>query len=467
MEIFIKEGTQKEQLKLYDLPEFFFVDDILVFVGYYIKDNGDEIFCYPKYMDDNLDKKIIKKHLQLVMKVIKKLYEEGHNAAFSFFGFSPENVGQKEEVIKRQDLERYIIKDYVENGIYSYENVQEGYKLNGSIKWNKTIGKVNPIIAGKQVFYEKTIKRSDINDNNFISQLHANIVNLCLKEQKSAGYFLNIKELDVIPLNNDYKKFKMEIYNALNDEFSERKIYLLRALLSWCNCFNTRYYDTVYGTTCFLNVWEWVNDFYWGNLKSKDSNNPLYYLGKDNKKFRGTGDLEPDTVFVDKKNNTIEIYDSKYYIIRSISLPISSKDEGFVLGLPQNREIEKQISYFKRIFAVLSLSKSANKVKLTNTFLIPTVLDVHLEKILEPEEFRDYCNNRPFEKNIGFVCPGEYSIDDFNELIFSMKEDESSKNIESENEDIKETIDKVIIKMINPEELYHRYLLGKSRIDYI
>ena len=83
-----------------------------------------------------------------------------------------------------------------------------------------------------------------------------------------------IRERNQTELNRDYcvRMLSNEVRHVYNDH----DISLIKALMAWCEA--TVNYKTVGCTNCFQNVWEWVNDFDFGNVDNKYSEVPRYSL---------------------------------------------------------------------------------------------------------------------------------------------------------------------------------------------
>ena len=211
--------------------------------------------------------------------------------------------------------------------------------------------------------------------------------------------------------------------------YSNREIDLFKALISWCG--ESVYYKGRGCTTSFLGVWQWVNDFVWGNVPQTviRSTPPTYQIA--GKEYIGTGNAEPDTIAIidfDKKpEKGVVVFDSKYYVLKRLD-SIEKKIEGF----PQNQDIVKQVAYRQRLEDALG----KNNVEYANVFLIPYCAECGIK----PEVYSYF----------GHAQSGNFE---------SVKRHFRFLNDQSVKERYNESVG---IMILNAEIVYQRYLSGRK-----
>lgn len=404
----------------------------IVFVGMYtIRRNNDSITIYslPKYFPkekcnkDNLDE--IQNHIKKICRVIEKLRLEGKTFDDEEYLFNPYELRLSKEIVNRVELAEYIIEDYLQNGLYIKQLTETIRGSIGRTNWAKTVAKINPMIQRDTPLYLELMNRHPIIDeSDFISIIHANIINQCLEFM---GNLISngIEYVETEALGDDISEFASIISAQSTYVFKEREINLFKSLEAWCSL--TKYYENYAGVTCFHKVWEWVNDSVWGNIDHPNSSNPIYHI--ENNEYFGKGESIPDTIRIEqipnKKIFETFIFDSKYYTINYIN-----PDNHQIDGFPANSDIVKQMAYLKLI---KSQYKSENYY---NSFLLPE----SSEKCKKNEQEWFVIPEKEWFKTIGFVKPGSFNF----------------PNIELKNSSNNE--DKIGIILVNPDKLYDRYL---------
>ena len=427
-------------LKLGEIKPIFAKKGKVSFVGLYtIKADRDKnnitIYSLPKYFPkskcnlDNLPE--IQEQIKTICKVIEKLRKNGKTFDDEEYLFEPYQLKGSKETVNRYELAEFIIEDYLQDGLY-VKNLTEIRKGGiGRTSWGKTVSKVQPIIQnGSPIYLELMNKHQIIDENDFISIIHANVVNQCLDfigPLISSG----IEYIDTEPLGKDLSAYSSAINSRSTYVFKEREINLLKALEAWCS--STRYYENYAGVTCFDRVWEWVNDAVWGNIKDPESGKPAYHIGEE--RYSGAGEAIPDTINIHQvpgaDDKEVYIYDSKYYTANYVG----PKDgEKVILGLPANSDIVKQVAYLK-------LLKSQFKAKaFYNSFLLPEHCKTCKDEV---KEFFKVAQDKWFSV-IGYAVPGKFNL----ELA------EAENPNEDEN--------KVGVVLVNPDKLYAKFLNGEK-----
>ena len=429
-----------------------FQGDSLRMVGIFYTKKDDEIVCCPKYFSDTLinsanqgDKKSIdelKKHMILIVKVLDRLRAEGKNIEEVSYDFSCFDMNRERKRISRYNLANAIVEDYLENGIY-YSTEKEIKQMGrGKIRWGITMRKVEPIISKGNVIYPKLLRQTDYkNYEEEITEIHKNVVCQCIEYLQQLGEKSTVEIPDLI---HKFEKHAMNKYvscikECITTAYTNREILLFKALISWCD--ESPFYRGMGCTTCFLNVWEWVNDSVWGTKEKEDvkSSAPNFYFS--NYVYKGSGDAQPDTLaYVSAKEKAyMVIFDSKYYVPKT---KILCKENQSVFGLPTNHDIVKQVAYLNDI-----KKACGEQISYSNVFLLPEC--EQYEEILKVKN-----NHKELCKLIGLSSQGSFE-GLCNKLGINTIADRKQKEY-------------VGVALVSPTKLYEQYLysgkVGKQEI---
>ena len=272
-----------------------------------------------------------------------------------------------------------------------------------------------------------------IDENDFMSIIHANVVNQCLDFMSILSD--GIEHIETEPMGDTLDMYSPVINSESTYVFKERDINLFKALEAWCE--KTRFYKNYAGVTCFDRVWEWVNDSVWGNIEHPESDNPIYHIG--NTDYEGKGDAIPDTIRIEKDIEdkcTTYIFDSTYYTIDK-TYPQKGKEEKKIVGFPSNSDIVKQVAYLKLI------KSQYGEGDYFNSFLLP---EYH-ERCSSDEKELLIVPESDWFRRIGYVLPGKFS------LPISPKTKQDGEE------------EKVGLVFVDPDKLYDRYLKGYHASD--
>lgn len=464
---FSPENIEPTQL-LEELKEYnkWWVKDKLAFVGIYKFQNDSILYCIPKYFGHIDIKKIsdeqgqeLIEHMDMIVQAIEKLRSENHNIEEGANVFDSYQANAVEDVDKNS-VESFLLSDYYRYGIYKVDSYEYSLNGKGKTKWGKTIQKCTPIVEGNNIVYTQRIVKKHIQDESqIISKIHKTIIYHCMIKKIINGYGESVEcdKDDLIDVEQ-LRDYVPVVKGVLNATFDNRHKEILKAMISWLEA--SPYYKPFAGTNDFANVWEWINDSVFGNLEEHNSSKPEYTLF--NSKYVAKGEVKPDTIYINNDNNSfkISIYDSKYYVPRSVYL-----DDGimYVDGLPASSDIAKQIAYRYFISRAtdkfIEIAKEENKeysVEISNDFLIPRI---------KSSLFVEVQNQTPdtWEKNlvrkIGKSNIGAFSgvFDYFNQFI-SDKEGISA----AYNND--ELLSVGVIE-VDPDRLYEMYLADEKFYD--
>lgn len=425
-----------------------FQGDSLRIVGVFYTTSDDQVFCCPKYFSDSLinsankgnEKAIngIKEHMILIVKVLDRLRSEGKNIEEVSYDFSCFDMNRERKRISRYNLATSIVEDYLENGVYYSSEKEIKKNGKGKIRWGMTMRKVEPIISNGNVIYSNLLKQTDYkNYDKELTELHKNVICQCIEYLQQLGEKETVEKPAIIHRleKTMMNKYVAYIKQCMLTSYTNREILLFKALISWCD--ESPYYRGMGCTTCFLNVWEWVNDSVWGTLELKKedvkSSAPSFYFGND--VYKGSGDAQPDTLAYvnDEEKQYMVIFDSKYYVPKT---KIQHEKNNMIIGLPSNHDIVKQVAYLKEIKKVCG-----NQISYSNIFLLPEC--EQYEQILEGKNFQ-----KLLYKLIGLCSQGSF--------------EELCKKLDIAPITDKNMKEYVGVALVSPMKLYEQYLyLGK------
>ena len=218
------------------------------------------IYVYPKYID-SVGTSVPKKEMIQVINVLRKYNKSKKEIIREYTG----KEGRSNANILSLIL--FLIRDYLNNGLYS--NEEEIIEINGSqdYLWQKTIDENYPIIKNNRPYYtEIYTSRNEYNDNDYIHRLHSWIITDCTRQLHEAG-ISDIYNYPVIELTTDKKRdFGDDTYildcieNELRIQFDDHKIMLLKAMADYIILSGKMQSgDSVMlllGTRSFHTVWE-------------------------------------------------------------------------------------------------------------------------------------------------------------------------------------------------------------------
>lgn len=421
-----------------------FQGDSFRMVGIFYTSSNDEIYCCPKYISDDLIERANKKeenatselreHMKLIVKVLDKLRADGKNIEEISYDFSAYSSNSERKHISRYSIAKGIVSDFLENGIYFKSEKEVSQSGRGKVRWGLTMRKMKPIISSDEIIYPKLLKQSDYkNYENIITEIHENIVVQCIDYLQMLDEKMTIEKpiVNIKLQPEEMHKYSKYIKQSMLTAYSNRELLLFKAMLSWCD--ESPYYKGMGCTTCFLNVWEWVNDAVWGNKQKEllKSSAPKYHLA--GIAYIGGGDAEPDTLaYIEGEKDYIALFDAKYYVPKNKEIKLEPQS---IIGFPENREIVKQVAYLKDIQSVCG-----DAINYSNIFLLPTCESY--KNIVEEIEDKQEDN---IWQMIGLACKGS-----FDSLRKALGLEEIKVADEKE--------DYVGVALISPEKLYHQYL---------
>ncbi|MRJ47111.1 LlaJI family restriction endonuclease [Fundicoccus ignavus] len=366
-----------------------FITSLFVFKFVGIVIVSDFIFkCYPKYIQFTSKES----GLKLALKVIEKY----------------ERTSQRIPLYNDMDIDKpyntiatiiYILNDYYENGFYEKEETIYETNGEGEINWDRTINETFALIKNNRPFYPDIFtKKNQFDKFNYFKRLHQVIIAQCslvLEKADLLEYFNLIpfydstEDLEGLGDNN-YIMYQLE--KEINIQFNTRLKTVLKLMyiyISQNRSFNSFEEVTIYGTTSFYNVWEFVcqetleNDLKKPLEQVFDKNQlPEKFHGNENtllsiiekpkwniehsatevEILESSGTFIPDCITVRDKFN---IYDAKYFVP-------TIREEVSIEGQPGISDVSKQFLYQ---LAYQNFFESFSDYKINNYFLLPSEIE--------------------------------------------------------------------------------------------
>ncbi len=325
---------------------------------------------YPKYINLNQDsdplpedlekasykdKAEVEEHFKQVLNVIKKISNKSQSLSL--------NILTKDNY-NHIGMQIFILEDYYKNGLYN--NLETIIETNGEgeIDWDKTINETTSIIKKQKPFYVdlQTINTKS-NEFDYFKLLHESILCECSKTLREIGLLEYLGmipcELTGMELSNfgDLNYIKYRLQQEIRTQFVTRKKNQLITLLTYITESTSHKQSNslkLFGSYHFEHIWEVVckavfNDLYKNdyridksNLRDSPSLAEMVNAGLlkkgtspdrtdanlsfkklieevewniDGDPYRPDGNLTPDLICVDNKEN-FYVLDAKYYIVK-------------------------------------------------------------------------------------------------------------------------------------------------------
>lgn len=272
-----------------------------------------------------------------------------------------------------------IIRYYLENGYYT--EVEPIYKTRerGKINWSKTIKQQKPLLSLNSdnctyspVYTKFTVKQSTPDDNKEITRIHQYCVRISFERigwiftsfmpPKPEGKFNDERSLSLLRsklanTNNDNKKRLFQSMIEMLESIDEKEP-------------TNRYH---FGIKKFAKIWEGlIEDVFGTEDKREYYPRAKWKLLSTYRPYEPNQPLQPDSIMHPKDSENYFVLDAKYY---------QYGDSGLPKDLPQNTDINKQITYAE----YLEIGKKINPENIYNAFLIPFNMDG--EKFSSDEPF--------------------------------------------------------------------------------
>lgn len=318
-----------------------------------IKVNKDKIvFLLPKVYQIPQDENVLRKELlRFVCSLALANTREYANTAQVI----DESLGTSWPVLSFL----WIIRDFLENGIFYSREKQFTNDSKGKIDWKRTL-KTVPVISSENIIYDHPVTSRIMSTEDIISQIYK----VCLKISVDCfGWAFNYN----IPVEVNRTKTVAEMSYVIKKELSAtfddiKKIRYrhMLAILQGIDDNNLLSSEYTYTITNYYYVFETMVDILLDGIKGDEK---LKYNPKAKWNLMGVASndgpapLRPDTIYK-KDDSNIYIFDSKMY---KFGFSADEKD------LPGTDSIQKQITYGDHIF----FNVLGKKGHVSNSFILP------------------------------------------------------------------------------------------------
>ena len=350
-------------------------------VGIVTKDSLITVYV-PSFFRQEKDEKQLKSDLLLFLASINIAKKEYKNI----------NGSKDEGTCWSFESYLWLIKDYINNGVYYNREKQYSDNYKGKIHWKKTLRKM-PLISIGNVIYDKLVVAKANTVNDIISHTYK----YCLKKSiERIGWLVNFEEkIRIQPL---YSKSEMIYFvkKELSSTFDDIKRFRFRHMLAILesienDCFISSKFN--YTIENYYYVFEKMIDDLLLGIKGnqKKKYNPFgEWKLLDLERFLSSN-LRPDTIFLKTSNGTRTTYiiDAKMYQYGSTRNP---------RDLPDTSSMQKQITYGDFIKNYVD-----PLTKIRNAFILP------YNKIL-PEFYFDINDQRKRVLNDDIIYIGEATV---------------------------------------------------------
>lgn len=309
-----------------------------IFVGI-MTFKDDIIVVLPKYFNRIYIKELncIKQIIKILKRIPLTIINDNRN---QFFVSNKDNFNE----IAICD---FLIKDYINNGIYIKKaSISRLNKHSDNLDWKKTINELYPIVShGVPIYHDCYYNHQKNKNDDYITQIHIAVLEYSISKYAELFDYrlpkINYSKAKkaLLRLGNPNKVVR-ELDRQLQETFNDREITLLRSLRSFFDKSQDNIDGSLslYGTTSYNLVWEYICADVFGNEYEKLKDNIENIIWKrigGNPVNNALNTLEPDILRVVLQD--LLILDAKYY---SIKLSNNS-----VKGNPSSYDIVKQLTY--------------------------------------------------------------------------------------------------------------------------
>lgn len=256
------------------------------------------------------------------------------------------------------DSYKWILNDYLTNGIYIDNEKKYIQDSKGKINWKRTF-RTKSYVSNNSLVYLKPIIIKNNNIKNIISEIQT----FCIDESLNyLGFLYNISKINQVK-NPVFEKYLNIINQELLVSFDDRKkllLYHMRRIIKNKMGENNKNHIRDYGIERFEYVWEFLIGMVYGTENIKKYEPRVSYFIKGTSEYT-PAPLRPDTIL--KYGNNLYILDAKYYSAGIKNNLIKEIPQ----YLPGTDSIQKQITYAN--FVETNWPKDYKNVY--NAFLIP------------------------------------------------------------------------------------------------
>ncbi|NME09454.1 LlaJI family restriction endonuclease [Paraclostridium bifermentans] len=379
-----------------------------------IEYKGKVIFILPKYIRGNNEAYYLEK-AKLIFTLFREYSSRNKKCLVENIDFFGNEYNQ--ESFNLIAMSEYLLRNYLEYGIYN-KNIHL-YEINGhgNIDWNKTVNEQYAYKSNNSYIYINTYTDSRNNDllNNIV-KIHKYAINIC-SEYISKFKFLGIEipdikfDIDIYELGTK-DEILLELEKEMSTEFCDQKLLVLQCLHNLFNKIGSTSSDennvNLYGTKYFHIVWEKVCSYVFKNQYSsiaKDIDKPKWYSYDLSKEYEADETLKPDILRKFDLQRLMCILDAKYYNI--------DFEESKIKNYPGIGDITKQYLYEQALkvkysgyeFLNILVFPTEQESKIFGTVDIDfmsklNLSKVNLYKVNDVEVFNMYINRNLYDDAI-------------------------------------------------------------------
>jgi hypothetical protein len=251
----------------------------------------------------------------------------------------------------------WILKDYLENGVFFAYEKEYNHNSGGKINWKRSFRK-NPIINKGNIIYSDLIIEKNKHKIQDISEIHKYCVMI---SNDIIGWLFDYN----IYIENDFHYLPMVMIDIINKELNntfddKKKLRFQHLIMIIESQSRTKNYQKFggFGVNNYYYIYEKMIDNIFGNITNNLRREfyPNTYWILTDEKIKFNNPLIPDSIYID--NDIIYIIDAKMY-----QFAINYNK----LYLPGSQSIQKQITYgdyiqnkypTKKVFNIFILPKN-------------------------------------------------------------------------------------------------------------
>lgn len=307
-------------------------------------------------------------NMQRIAKTIRVLKKYGKNSENECEGIGNLETSVQSLTVSEFITADFLIRDYLQYGVYSKRNDRISINVPGEALWEKTVDNITPIINRRRPFYPEILNRiEEDNAHYIISSIHKTAY--CYSVSKYAA-LLGYDQLSVPQgCMKDFSRIGPDsmlsaaIMKELREVYHDREILLLKALYQ---LINPRYSSSsgkklsFFGTSSFHVIWEGICSTVMNNEFSKYEDvipKPVWQIDGQKPVLKKT--LRPDIIRTIPPDKMFLLMDAKYYYLKY--------EKADLKGNPGVEDVAKQLFYSKALSG-----ERKNWEKFFNLFLFPS-----------------------------------------------------------------------------------------------
>lgn len=236
----------------------------------------------------------------------------------------------------------FVIQDFLSNGYYTERETIYATRSHGKVNWGRTVKKEKPVIQDNGVIYLNLQTRlHHSNDEHIITEISKH----CVYESFSKlGWYYGLSAPAKPSSTLRKTQFKVIMEDKLHKANKDMDKQLFQSMINVLESIddnNSNPQNFAFGTRRFERIWEYLIEKTFGTVNKIEKKN---YFPRANWCINGeilrTNPLIPDTIMINKEDNSLYIIDAKYY---RYGITFENKD------LPNMSSIAKQITYAQYI----------------------------------------------------------------------------------------------------------------------